>query len=1070
MAAWFSGWNNTAPGTGQPAPGATQPLGTQPRMLGTQQVTTSAPPVTSGGVSGGPYTVGEVVEYYSTSQGSWILATVLQLNPSGTYNLDCKPDVPREKMRRRAPASGTPGSGPGSQAADFKIGDVVEYHSVSQGTWIPAKVLAVTPKGTYNLDCKPDVPPDKVRRSNSNIAAFPTNNTWDTQRSPLNSGVMDTPGSGNLAPQAPPRGAGVTNSPKVRKNVPSHGSLTSALAGSGGTITTVVPGTGDGGGGNLDIDAPVQLLRVHRVGTSWQYEVCKEGAELLERHGSRRIAVASICGLYRTGKSYLLNMLLERVQRGLPLFKVGATTRACTEGLWLWGSTDSNDEQSPLLAFIDCEGFGSTDSDRTRDAQLMTLCTLLSSVLVLNTKGALNESMFNALALTCRFAEHIEERGHEASRPVLLWVLRDFMLELRDGEGRPISPDEYLEKALLAAPVSSTDKERSAGAREVRQSLLKFFGHRSCVTLVQPAVEETQLQRLETLPFASLRGEFRAGVEALRTQLVATCHSNPKTMGGQPLGCYSFVALTRQLVAALNQNRVLSMKGAWETVQHTACGALADEIRASAREKLRSLAGGEKLTGGAQLPLTSEALHTVLRDLRHSLKSQWGERAVGDEAVRKEYWQELKETLAIEESSVRQQNARLADEQLNKVLDRWQEWLDDEAKADAVGEQISRELGQLMEKMPAAQLSRAGRAAIEAAARRVSAARTALLAAVDQSAETQRKARQWGEQASQQAGMARTEAEARQAEIKETQELIKRTQHAEQTRLLELEAQKEELESAKKELQVAVEDADNARSRCRDMSAQIKAQDEKEASVRSELEQVRQESSKADAELQASEACAQAAHDVAAAEKKRLEAAFKQAQAEVTETAERLTAEREALRGENTRTKEEHNKLVEEVRRQTEIERTTLQGEHEKTRDEHSKMVEDARRQLEKERVENQGKLESGKARLMEIERNSGVLEGRVQAFSTEATMLRDRIAELQETIREAEGRTAQQESKGERLQQELERARADIQRGKADGAEAIKAKEEENARLYAHRFPPRGPEDEQQPKCCTVQ
>ncbi|CAK0805469.1 unnamed protein product, partial [Prorocentrum cordatum] len=89
---------------------------------------------------------------------------------------------------------------------------------------------------------------------------------------------------------------------------------------------------------------------------------------------------------------------------------VGSTTRACTEGLWLWGSADSEDDQSPLLVFMDCEGFGSTESDRTRDAQLMTLCALMSSVMVLNTKGTLNEGIFNALALVCRFAEHIEER------------------------------------------------------------------------------------------------------------------------------------------------------------------------------------------------------------------------------------------------------------------------------------------------------------------------------------------------------------------------------------------------------------------------------------------------------------------------------------------------------------------------------------------------------------------------------------------------------------------------------------------------------------------------------------
>merc|ERR1719229_211441 len=149
----------------------------------------------------------------------------------------------------------------------------------------------------------------------------------------------------------------------------------------------------------------------------------------------------------------------------------------------------------------------------------MTLCSLLSSALILNTRGALSENIFSALALTCRFAEHVEARGNEASRPELIWLLRDFQLDLVDEGGRPISPSEYLEQALRAAPLVGHDVERGQAAQEIRQSLLRFFNQRSCMTLVRPAIEEEDLQQLEKLPYTSLRPEFRAGVEALRAQL-----------------------------------------------------------------------------------------------------------------------------------------------------------------------------------------------------------------------------------------------------------------------------------------------------------------------------------------------------------------------------------------------------------------------------------------------------------------------------------------------------------------------------------------------------------------------
>lgn len=46
------------------------------------------------------------------------------------------------------------------------------------------------------------------------------------------------------------------------------------------------------------------------------------------------ICVVAIAGLYRTGKSFLLNRLVE-ASGG---FRVGGSIEACTRGIWLWGA------------------------------------------------------------------------------------------------------------------------------------------------------------------------------------------------------------------------------------------------------------------------------------------------------------------------------------------------------------------------------------------------------------------------------------------------------------------------------------------------------------------------------------------------------------------------------------------------------------------------------------------------------------------------------------------------------------------------------------------------------------
>jgi len=1012
------------------------------------------------------YAVGDIVEYYSASQGTWIPAKVLQVNPSGTYNLDCKPEVPPDKIRPRG-GGGSVGSTSNVPVAtgnsQYRVGDTVEYYSASAGNWIPAKILQVNAdRGTYNLDCKPEVTPDKIR--------------------PSRGGGGGTLSSAGSAPQS---------------NAASQGGGWSLL----GNMSSLMP-MGTSQGQTLKMTAgnqssPLQLLRVRNMGGRWQYEVCEEGAALLEGFGPRRISVASICGLYRTGKSYLLNLLLERVQKGLPLFTVGNSTNACTEGLWLWGSVDSDDARSPLLAFLDCEGFGSTTSDKTRDAQLMTLCALLSSVLVLNTKGALNESLFNALALVCRFAEHIEERGMEASRPVLLWVLRDFMLELRDASGRPTTPDEYLEQALHAAPTTNgNDQGRSQGAREVRQSLLRFFSHRTCATLVRPAQEESQLQRLDTVPFRQLRSEFRAGVEALRQQLVSSAMTNPKTVGGQPLTCFAFVALLRQFVQALNDKKALSVKGAWETVQHTACGSLADELREEACKALRTLRDGGELQGQAKLPLSDEALRTVLRAQRHDLKSKWEERAVGDEMVRKEYWQELKESLAREEKVVQVQNTRIADDEMLKSMKGWQAWLDSENAGWADGERIISSVSALAERTPSGSLARGMRSAMEAAGRRVTATRHALDATMKQSDEEKQKALAWGKEAAQKEGAARTELQERlrhledaesklkqledshhgtkaelemrhqemdeakeryEAKLREiedehtshkrelegkhnqlreahgqTQDQLRYKEQAYQNLELQLESAKAEMDEAKQQVQGLIADMEAARAREQELKSTQRALTEKEASLKASLEEARGQAAKDNAERLASERLARTAADSAASDKRRLEVELEQARADAESYKEQLAIERSALKDEN-----------------------------EKTRAEHMRLVEETRKRLEDERKVHADTLQGEKARLIDRERNTGVLEGQVSALSTENTSLRDQLAELREQLRETEREKGAHAEEKTRLQSDLEKNKKDVD-------DKLKAQADEHAKTLTELQQAHA-EQMQKQKCCSV-
>lgn len=86
-----------------------------------------------------------------------------------------------------------------------------------------------------------------------------------------------------------------------------------------------------------------------------------------------------------------------------------------------------------------------------------------------------------------------------------MWILRDFVLDIRDKYGKSVSSKEYLDNALQDETAHSKASEPN---RRIRKSLLMFFKDRDCMTMVRPVTDESELKQLNQLPFNKLRKEF----------------------------------------------------------------------------------------------------------------------------------------------------------------------------------------------------------------------------------------------------------------------------------------------------------------------------------------------------------------------------------------------------------------------------------------------------------------------------------------------------------------------------------------------------------------------------------
>lgn len=119
--------------------------------------------------------------------------------------------------------------------------------------------------------------------------------------------------------------------------------------------------------------------KVERSTAEPQFHLVEETLALIESI-SKPVAVLSIWGPYRSGKSYFLSRLLGDEQT----FQLGDSWNACTHGVWLATSVLECKEFAVLV--FDTEGTDSVDDSESEVTNLLAFILHVSSMLVYNSK------------------------------------------------------------------------------------------------------------------------------------------------------------------------------------------------------------------------------------------------------------------------------------------------------------------------------------------------------------------------------------------------------------------------------------------------------------------------------------------------------------------------------------------------------------------------------------------------------------------------------------------------------------------------------------------------------------
>ncbi|XP_017658320.1 guanylate-binding protein 6-like isoform X2 [Nannospalax galili] len=300
-----------------------------------------------------------------------------------------------------------------------------------------------------------------------------------------------------------------------------------------------------------------------------QLSINKDSLRTLQKIAEPVVAVA-IVGLYNKGKSYLMNLLAEE---NIGFLLLDPTIESDTKGIWIWNMPHTF-KPNHRFVLLSVEGLGDGEKgDPKSDSWLFTLAVLLSSTLIYNSVSSITDEALEQLHYVTELTELIRVKSAPSPDgvkdavefmsffPDFIWTLLDFTLELETA-GRPVTEDEYLEKALKLIP---GDSLRVQNANKSRECIRRFFPKRKCFVFDPPTYpQELQVYREEDLEIP-LDSKFQKQSKNFSSYIFT--HAKTKTLrGGMEVSGEWMGTLVEAYVNAINSGMIPCLENAVTTL------------------------------------------------------------------------------------------------------------------------------------------------------------------------------------------------------------------------------------------------------------------------------------------------------------------------------------------------------------------------------------------------------------------------------------------------------------------------------------------------------------------------
>lgn len=223
------------------------------------------------------------------------------------------------------------------------------------------------------------------------------------------------------------------------------------------------------------------------------------------------MAVVSVVGAFRTGKSFLLSFFLRYLhslkqgskvsEDGKPWYqqlgnlgndgfhwKAGSDRN--TTGIWIWSHPHLLPDQNLAVLLVDSQGMFDNETTMSLTASIFGLSTLLSSYQIYNVDKMIGEDALQQLSLFTEYARSAvrNKQEKEGDKPFqhVEFLVRDWQHfeEEEDCEEMAREMDRVLDKVMAS--------REAKDLQETREQITLCFSEISCYGLVHPGFSVTK--------------------------------------------------------------------------------------------------------------------------------------------------------------------------------------------------------------------------------------------------------------------------------------------------------------------------------------------------------------------------------------------------------------------------------------------------------------------------------------------------------------------------------------------------------------------------------------------------